>query len=221
MKNQGNIISKRELQKFMSLRWAYRNYSEDEIINDPGIDFVFKKLDCIKPKKGVIPSLTKIGQANYYYVISGNPIIRNHLPVEDFPISLSRLSIPFTTNGIWQAFLLNEATNLFLPLGWHYNYDRKNLITCTNMMKNLNNSLFSSLPNECHTRKRIDEIALSDSYLPTVEITGDKAILNYYCWSDWGGLFKVEQRVRRKGKSVYFYRPKRKNVYKFSCGILF
>jgi hypothetical protein len=51
MKNQGNIISKRELQKFMSLRWAYRNYSEDEIINDPGIDFVLRNLIVSSPKR--------------------------------------------------------------------------------------------------------------------------------------------------------------------------
>jgi hypothetical protein len=57
--------------------------------------------------------------------------------------------------------------------------------------------------------------------LPSVKISGDKAILEYAYWNDWRGMVKSTVTVEKDGNSVKFSKPETKTLVEYDCGIKF
>ena len=146
---------------------------------------------------------------------------------DDVPPILPYFDVPFTEEGIMQAWLLNNLTD-FMPKGWHANYSVKYFVFDIERIEELfpevtpePDGLSNSLK---HDRMDVrDKLMVLDleSLLPKVTITGDNAVLEYAFWNDWTGMVKASVKVERKDNSVVFGHPETEVLVKYKCGIKF
>lgn len=136
------------------------------------------------------------------------------------------MEVPFTEEGIMQAWLLNSLT-YFMPMGWHANYGQRYFIFDKLRIDDLfshsdgDGQLTNILKEE--RMKVSDQVKDLDveSLFPTVAINGDKAMLEYTYWNDWSGMNKVKLPVKKVGNSVEFGEPEVKNILKYRCSLMF
>lgn len=115
---------------------------------------------------------------------------------------LDQLEVPFTTDGIWQAFLFHHSTQM-LPLFWHSNY----IYGVPIFSEEVGNILFHAeqfCPYEnlqqLHQRWQ-DSVKVETR----VEKTDDStAIVTSTWWYDFGGLYRERWKAIRQGKSMRF-----------------
>jgi hypothetical protein len=216
METLRTFISKRQLHKYASLRFAFRNYNGHGTPKSSDVNLIFSTLDCLSLNDNVKPKikLSKSRYGDYKYLIRDAKDDNNAAKEEVDFLPMSKVKVPFTPNGIWQAFLLYEAPLTIFPLGFHCDLVSKKLVINTN-----ERSLFwdTNYPPEIPSNSSV--LGLNDSYLPNVQIDGDKATLEYYFWNDWEGLIRVTQVARRKGFTISFNKPKMKVVFPYDCGL--
>lgn len=165
---------------------------------------------------------------------AGNKVINNYDDSEviggridyevagHIPSALGYFSVPFTQEGILQAWLLDNAPE-FMPHGWHAGYSNKDFLF-------FGDEIDSLLPEEYDQdgsrvmhqacREQLAMVAKSDLEL-YVLIDGNEAELSYAYWNNWKGLVKAKVRVTKKGETVAFGEPKLTVLVPYSCGIKF
>ena len=142
---------------------------------------------------------------------------------DDVPPVLSYFDVPFTEEGIIQAWLLDLLTD-FLPMGWHANYRQKTFVFNTERIEDMFPEYDPETCGSFGRRSKVrDEVFALDleSLLPSVKISGDKAILEYAYWNDWRGMVKSTVTVEKDGNSVKFSKPETKTLVEYDCGIKF
>ena len=142
---------------------------------------------------------------------------------DDVPPILSYFYVPFTEEGIMQAWLLDSITD-FMPRGWHMNYNTVYYVFDTERIEKLFPVYDAETCGSFGRRSNVrDEVLALDleTLLPSVKITGDKAILEFAYWNDWRGMVKSTVVVEKDGNSVKFSRPKNEVLIKYDCGIKF
>jgi hypothetical protein len=139
------------------------------------------------------------------------------------PPVLSYFDVPFTEEGIIQAWLLDLLTD-FLPMGWHANYRQKTFVFNTERIEDMfpeyDPETCGSFGRRSKVRDEVFALGL-ESLLPSVKISGDKAILEYAYWNDWRGMVKSTVTVEKDGNSVKFSKPETKTLVEYDCGIKF
>ena len=142
---------------------------------------------------------------------------------DDVPPILPYFYVPFTEEGIMQAWLLDNITD-FMPRGWHMNYNTVYYVFDTERIE----KMFPVYDEETcgsfgrRSKVRDEVLALNlETLLPSVKITGDKAILEYAYWNDWRGMVKSTVEVVKDGDSVKFSKPENKVLVAYDCGIMF
>ena len=168
--------------------------------------------------------------------------------MSDVPTIWEDLIVSFTETGVWQAVLLNEAIVLF-PKGWHGNYLNKTYVfskadmqqiidSCNNKYYDFTDAEFERL--EAYYRslgrpesvfkmrgfgfrksdyERLATFIDREDILPSVEISGDKAVASYYFWNDWSGLCQASVTVERRGQSVSIGQSNEEVLIAYDCGI--
>ena len=123
---------------------------------------------------------------------------------ETIPDYMPYFKVPFTQEGIMQAWLLRNLTD-FMPLGWHSCYGSKTFVFETNRIEDM-----FSPENTSYRMKVSDQVmALNlEALLPKVTISGNHATLEYAYWNDWRGLVKTTIDVEKNGESIRFGEPK-------------
>ena len=142
---------------------------------------------------------------------------------DDVPPILSYFYVPFTEEGIMQAWLLDNITD-FMPRGWHMNYSTVYYVFDTERIEKMFPVYDAETCGSFGRRSKVrDEVLALDleTLLPSVKITGDKAILEYAYWNDWRGMVKSTVEVEKDGNSVKFSRSKNEVLIKYDCGIKF
>ena len=122
---------------------------------------------------------------------------------ETVPPYMSYFSVPFTPEGIFQAWMLNNLTD-FMPRGWHAGYGSKTFIFETSRIEHI------FRPDKHTDREKVREEVFAldpESLLPKVSISGNYAVLEYVYWNDWSGLVKVIAEVDKEGNTVRFGTP--------------
>lgn len=160
---------------------------------------------------------------------------------DEIPSIWDELTVPFTEVGIWQAVLLNEIRTLF-PKGWHANYLRKTYVFSREDMQQIVNdkSRYDYTDEEIeklnaywklldmnsnfdqHKKSNYDRLVSyldREDILPSVEISGDKAVASYYYWNDWSGFCRRCVPVERYGHSVSIGKPNNEVLIAYNCGI--
>ena len=142
---------------------------------------------------------------------------------DDVPPILPYFDVPFTEEGIIQAWLLYNLED-FMPKGWHMNYSRVDYVfdirRIVNMFPPYNPEERSSFGGRSKVRDEVFALDL-ESLLPTVKVTGDTAVLEYAYWNDWRGMVKSTVKVEKDGNSVKFSKPENQILVEYDCGIIF
>jgi hypothetical protein len=135
---------------------------------------------------------------------------------EDIPEALTYFDVPFTEEGIMQAWFLDNLTD-FMPKGWHCNYSCKDFLFDHD---NFEQKIEKTLSKDPKVLKEFLKIDL-ESLLPKVLISGETATLEYAYWNDWSGMVKAKTTVTREGNTVKFSKPETLVLIKYDCGIMF
>lgn len=136
----------------------------------------------------------------------------------DIPPVLPYFEVPFTEEGILQAWLLDNIT-YFLPLFWHSKYNECFFI--------LNNDEIDWGAALCDRNERLmrakEAIAALDrkSLYPTVSINGDEGVVKLTYWNAWNGLGRNIVKISRRGNGVEFRKPEYENLVPYRCGLRF
>lgn len=142
---------------------------------------------------------------------------------DDVPPVLPYFDVPFTEEGIIQAWLLYNLED-FMPKGWHMNYSRVDYVfdirRIENMFPPYNPEEKSSFGGRSKVRDEVFALDL-ESLLPTVKVKGDTAVLEYAYWNDWRGMVKSSVVVEKDGNSVKFFKPENQILVEYDCGIIF
>ncbi len=120
---------------------------------------------------------------------------------DDIPKALPYFEVPFTEDGIMQAWLLENISNL-LPLFWHCNYNKVYYILNEDEIKW---GAIDSYEDEnfIEAREFIEDLDLSVLY-PEIVIKGAKAQLTVHYWNAWRGLVRKDVKAMWQGKGVEF-----------------
>lgn len=168
--------------------------------------------------------------------------------MSDVPDIWEDLIVPFNEIGVWQAVLLNETIALF-PKGWHGNYLEKTYVfSKADMQQIIDGSKskyydftdaeferleayyrFLDRPSSVFKMRRFgfrksdyERLATfidREDILPSVEISGDKAVASYCYWNNWSGFCQASVPVERRGKSVSIGQSNEEVLVAYDCGI--
>lgn len=125
------------------------------------------------------------------------------------------IETPYTEAAFWQAFLLHMAYTQ-LPLFWHGLYEEIDFIFSRadwrRVKEEATSTLFRSDP----------AVADRMRFTPKVELIDEGAIITFYAWNDWRGLYRESVVVRRDyNGTCSFDEPSRKTIVKYDCMICF
>ena len=133
---------------------------------------------------------------------------------KEIPSIMPYFTVPFTEEGILQAWLLNNIAN-YMPRGWHACYG---LIDFVFNMEDI----IHSLPRNMKIEEKNKIINLSpESFPPKVVIKDNEAVLIYLYWDNWSGLIQSNVKIRKVGNSVEFGEEKNTVLAEYDCGIIF
>ena len=168
--------------------------------------------------------------------------------MSDVPDIWEDLIVPFNEIGVWQAVLLNETIALF-PKGWHGNYLEKTYVfSKADMQQIIDGSKskyydftdaeferleayyrFLDRPSSVFKMRgfgfrksdyeRLATFIDREDILPSVEISGDKAVASYCYWNNWSGFCQASVPVERRGKSVSIGQSNEEVLVAYDCGI--
>ena len=204
------------------------------------IMFVLDKLPLLKIREGYELDAFKVGGrtgASYQaYCCKENSDIR-YIPSEgveyddsmyihglisyeeadSVPDYMPYFNVPFTEEGIMQAWLLRKLTD-FMPLDWHACYNEKTYVFETSRIEDM----FSpeKTGDIMKVRRQVMDIDL-ETLLPKVTIAGDSATIEYAYWNDWRGLVKVTVDVEKQGDKVVFGKSKGEVLVAYESGLRF
>ena len=157
------------------------------------------------------------------------------------PAFWSELNVQFSEAGVWQAVLLNEIAVMF-PKGWHANqwertfiFSREDLQQIVNDKKGRYDYTDEEIEKLNAYWKFLDMTPHFDQYkksnydrlvsyldrediLPSVDISGDKAVASFCYWSDWRGFCRASVPVKRCGHSVAIGKPNDEILIAYDCG---
>lgn len=139
-------------------------------------------------------------------------------PAATVPPALDYFSVPFTEEGVLEAWLLDNAYE-FMPRGWHACYGTKKFFFEVDdifsfLSEQKNEELRDKLRYFLSTCKK-EDLEL------TVKMMEGKAEIAYTYFNRWQGLVRSRVEVTPKGDSVVFSEPHVKILVRYKCGIRF
>lgn len=170
---------------------------------------------------------------NLYYVFNGNKnkcYIKRSIKIAGIPIfrykkrikpinPFSHIYLPFIEEAIWQAYLLQQTYHI-IGMRWHGGYAERLFINQPNDIENIKNFC---IKNGCDLNNLID-VCKNTYSLPTVRLTGNKAIISH-CWFDnWNGLTQVTwqgEYYEKKKQIKQFELIEEKVLVKYRCKFYF
>lgn len=185
------------------------------------------KLYCCKKgsQKKFVPYKEDFAGNKVVNTYDDSEVIGGRIPYEvadQIPEVLSYFSVPFTREGILQAWLLHNA-EWFMPLGWHAGYGRKDFLFIEEDMDYLMPEEYDRGENRTQRQACRELLSMVDrrGIEPSVVVYGNEAEVSYAYWNSWTGLVKVKVHATKKGDTVAFGEPKLTVLVPFSCGIRF
>lgn len=121
---------------------------------------------------------------------------------------LPYFTIPFTEEGIIQAWLLNNCSE-FMPRFWHACYSDKTFMFDIGRVQQVG-----------HICEKVNDLNIR-SLLPSINMIGQEAFLEYAYWNDQSGLAKVKMKAMKVGDSVEFKEAENTIIVPYNCGTTF
>lgn len=134
--------------------------------------------------------------------------------IEEFVPVLEFFEVPFTEEGILQAWLLDNLS-IFMHKLWHGLYGNRDFVFTDEDFENLKENVTNI--DVANALQAIEP----ESIYPSVKIGRNAALLTLAYWSNWRGLIKESVTAERDGESVIFGTPETVTLVKYNCGIKF
>ena len=151
----------------------------------------------------------------------------------------NHIEVPFTEEGLWQAFLLDELWRM-LPLGWHWAYHKdtyllklgdldsvwKDAAELTLLeIEELEEPWKSRMLEDMLLQQKVKEKLKKEEHLllPHIEIDEKRhhAIIHYTYWSDWEGVVAVKLPVSYVDGLIVWGDREKTVLLPYDCGILY
>ena len=118
------------------------------------------------------------------------------------------IEVPFTPDGLWQAFLLDEMWR-WLPLYWHANYAKVTYILDMDDLRY----------HTCRDRS----LSKRTDLLPhiTINAKNSTAIIHYTYWSEWQGLVAAKLHVSQENRVLEWGHREQEVLIPYVCGIVY
>ncbi len=135
--------------------------------------------------------------------------------INSIPPILKYFTIPFTEEGILEAWILDNLEYL-MPMFWHAAYSSQKFICgpetidkLFHIRKNASKKrlLHGTLSMEEIVNYRVHEMDIEE-LIPKVTFTEQGAILRYCYWTYFGGLFSVEIPAVKNGDFIKLFQPR-------------
>ena len=177
--------------------------------------------EVLGPIVDALPHLRLGADAKLDLIIHGDPLGAHG----EFKIRKGGELLPLkvatdgTEEAAWECVLLNEASQQFF-LGWHAGYAKHWIISDVRKDKDIfcrnsyRSDVWSRLTDDGKAR------LLKNDFGPAVKLQGDHAIVTYYIFSNFGGLFKEIVNVDLSTGAVD-REAERENIIKYECGVIF
>ena len=124
------------------------------------------------------------------------------------------ITVPFTEEAIWQAYLLNNTYHL-IGMRWHGAYDKRTFI---NSYVNIDSINADSV------KKEIIKKMWNPEMQPIVTLRKNQAYITHYWFDDWKGLVQVNCEViyNPNKKQILAFQPKEQKILvEYNCGIFY
>ena len=143
-------------------------------------------------------------------------------PLPEFESPFKHITLPFTEEAIWQAYLLKQTKHK-IGMWWHGLYKYRVFINQIEDIDHLT-QLFEANYNELNHFKSEAKANWSESMSPVVFLDDDKAYISHYWFDYWYGLRQVECLVKYNPHShtiTDFQIKESEAIVRFHCGIMF
>ena len=130
---------------------------------------------------------------------------------KDMPPVLPYFIVPFTEEGIMQAWLLDNISD-FMPKYWHANYETKYFVFNPY-------HIVRKIPKD--VTEQIKNLNLDSMFFRVNKINDNKAVVVYTYWNDWKGLVKVRTMVTKTKESIQFHEPERNTLVEYHSNTMF
>ena len=142
------------------------------------------------------------------------------------PLDVFRcITLPFTEEAIWQAFLLSQTYHL-VGMRWHGGYEKRTFIVSDKDIAGLEPFPYLSDSQKMdfvHLREQMQNI-WTPELCASVSLFDNYAIVSH-CWFDnWKGLSQVKWKIKydiRKKRVVEIEQESEKVLVKYHCGVWF
>ena len=142
------------------------------------------------------------------------------------PPILNYFEVPFTPEGIMQAFLLDNVMDFLnnidiyrCPINFYlFNAE---LFLKKFSVEDVDDKHLSGILNfrRHEARHKLRSVDL-ETLKPKITIDGNKALLQYTFWNDWKGLVKVTTKVVKHRNTIKFINPQQKLLVNYNCNII-
>lgn len=142
------------------------------------------------------------------------------------PVSIFQcITLPFTEEAIWQAFLLSQIYHL-VGMRWHGGYEKRTFIVSDKDIAGL--KPFPYLSDSCnmdfvHLREQMQNIWRPE-LCASVSLFDNYAIVSHCWFNNWKGLSQVKWKVKydaRKKRVVEIEQESEEVLVKYHCGVWF
>lgn len=185
------------------------------------------KLYCCKEgsQKKFVPYKEDFAGNKVVNTYDDSEVIGGRIPYEvadQIPEVLSYFSVPFTQEGILQAWLLDNVSD-FMPQGWHAGYGMKNFLFIVDDMDYLMQEDYDIDEKRTQRQACRELLSMVDrrELEPSIVVDGNEAEFSYAYWNSWTGLVKAKVHVTKQGETVAFDEPNLTVLVPYSCGIRF
>lgn len=214
-------VPKTQLSKLKSLVRQFKNYEPQEIseklkgdYSSLYVDSIFDKLDLLTKREDL--HLIAFKNRPWEYETFLTFLDPQNPPVNNFKIHEERIfdniKVPFTVNGLWQAYVLRDLWRTALPLCGHANYRRLEVYL---EPKSAPDNSWGSCENDAYGK-------ITEKYLPSIKLEEDNtATIKVALWNDWNGWIQAIIKVVWKDGKVIFNTPHTKIIAKYHCGVFF
>lgn len=132
------------------------------------------------------------------------------------------ITLPYTPEAIWQAFLLSQTFHL-AGMRWHGGYERRTFVLLDKDIANIHSGIFNLDEEHEHLQEEIKSIWSPDLNV-SVTLRDGFAFISYCWFDDWKGLVQMRWKVMYdiwKKQITKIKEVDKRVLLEYHCGILF
>lgn len=137
--------------------------------------------------------------------------------------SFKHIAVPFTEEGVWQAYLLRQTYHL-TGMSWHGYYEMRTFVNSYKDIENVGEPVLDHDHQNLESLREAIRKQWTAEQQPKVTLDRDCAHITHYWFDPWQGYMKVQYKAvfdARRKRIVKFEKEEEMVVLEFHCGVKF